>query len=235
EEDKDRLFETFTRLEETRNRNIEGTGLGMSIVNRLLDMMGSKLEVSSTYGKGSEFSFAVDQGIINGEPIGDYEKKAREALGSEDNDRYPYAPEARVLIVDDSSMNIKVMKSLMKLNGISPEAALSGQEALEKLKDAKYDVVMLDHMMPQMDGIETLQKAKEEKLIPEGCIVIALTANAVVGAREAYLEAGFDDYLSKPVEVAALEGILVRYIPPDKMEFRNRPKKKAKKQGAENV
>ncbi|MBR5088402.1 MAG: response regulator [Ruminiclostridium sp.] len=222
EEDMGKLFESFTRLEESRNRNIEGTGLGMAIVNKLLDMMGSKLEVHSVYGEGSEFSFEVRQEIVDSRPIGDYEQRAREALEHEENGTYLYAPEAKLLIVDDNDMNLKVAENLLKLNGIRPDHVLSGADALEKLRANTYDVVMLDHMMPEMDGIETLQKAKEESLIPEGCAVIVLTANAVVGARETYINAGFDDYLSKPIEVKALETILGTYLPAGKVEYRNR-------------
>ncbi len=226
QEDMGRLFESFTRLEEDRNRTIEGTGLGMAIVNRLLDMMGSKLEVHSVYGEGSEFAFEVKQGIIDAQPIGDYEIRAKEAFEHEENDKYLYAPDAKILVVDDNDMNLKVAGNLMKLNGFRPELVLSGAEALEKLKENTYDLIMLDHMMPEMDGIETLKKAKEQGLLPQGCPVIVLTANAVVGAREAYIKSGFDDYLSKPIEVRSLENILGRYLPPEKVSYRSRTEKK---------
>ncbi len=225
EEDIGKLFDSFTRFEERRNRNIEGTGLGMAIVNRLLHMMDSSLEVESAYGEGSTFSFTVKQKIIDAAPIGDYEKKVKEAIEKKEDDKYLYAPDVAMLAVDDNDMNLKVINNLLKLNGIKPDKASSGAEALELLKKNKYDIVLLDHMMPQMDGIETLQKAKEEGLIKEGCPVIALTANAVVGAREKYLEAGFDDYLSKPVEVAALERMLEKHLPADKWTLRSRSKK----------
>ena len=226
EEDMGRLFESFTRLEEDRNRTIEGTGLGMAIVNRLLDMMGSKLEVHSVYGEGSEFAFEVKQGIIDAQPIGDYETKAKEAFEHEESDKHLYAPDARLLVVDDNDMNLKVAGNLMKLNGIKPELVLSGAEALEKLKENTYDLIMLDHMMPEMDGIETLKKAKEQDLIPQGCAVIVLTANAVVGAREAYIKSGFDDYLSKPIEVKSLESILSKYLPPEKVSYKGKTESK---------
>ncbi len=229
EEDIDKLFESFTRLEETRNRNIEGTGLGMAIVNGLLKMMGSKLEVESEYGKGSRFSFEVEQTIVDAEPIGDYEAKAKEALDREEEGTYLYAPDARILVVDDNKMNLKVIENLLKLNGIKPDMALSGHEALDKMKKGRYDVVLLDHMMPQMDGIETLSKAREEAIIPGNCAVIALTANAVVGARESYISAGFDDYLSKPVEVASMERALGKYLPKDKVSYKSRTADKAAK------
>ncbi len=223
EEDIGKLFESFTRLEETRNRNIEGTGLGMAIVNRLLSMMGSVLEVQSVYGEGSEFAFSVKQEIIDAQPIGDFEQRAKKALDESGDDTYVYAPEAKILIVDDNELNLKVISNLLKMNGIKPELSSSGQEMLDKLKSGNaYDIIMLDHMMPKMDGIETLEKAKEEKLLSEGCAVIALTANAVVGARESYLDAGFDDYLSKPVDVATLESILAKFLPEEMVEFRKK-------------
>ncbi|MCR5650632.1 MAG: response regulator [Lachnospiraceae bacterium] len=222
EEDIGRLFESFTRLEETKNRSIEGTGLGMAIVNGLLEMMDSSLNVESVYGKGSRFSFEVSQKIIDDSPIGDYEAKARQILEKDDEERYLYAPEAKLLVVDDIEMNIKVISNLLKLNGIIPDTANSGKETLEKLKTGNYDVVLLDHMMPEMDGIETLQAAKDEGLIPEGCTVIALTANAVSGAREIYLKAGFEDYLTKPLEIKSLEKALAKYLPQEKVSYRTK-------------
>ena len=219
QEDLGKMFESFTRLEETRNRAIEGTGLGMSIVIRLLEMMGSKLEVQSEYGKGSEFSFVVDQMITDGTPIGDFKQKAKAVAEQSTETNYLYAPEANILVVDDNEMNLKVIKNLLKLNGIKPDMVDSGSKALEKLSEYNYDIVLLDHMMPEMDGIETLAAAKQGKLIPEGTTVVALTANAVVGARESYLEAGFDDYLSKPVEVKALEEVLAKYLPQEIVSY----------------
>ncbi|MCR5419256.1 MAG: response regulator [Lachnospiraceae bacterium] len=235
EEDLDKLFDSFTRLDETRNRNIEGTGLGMAIVTRLLDMMGSKLSVESEYGKGSEFSFEVEQDILDETPIGDFEQRAKELAEKKDEDSYLYAPKARLLVVDDNELNLKVIKNLLKRGGMDPTLASSGAQALEYLQKETFDVVLLDHMMPHMDGIETLQKARQESLIPDGCSVIALTANAVVGARESYLEAGFDDYLSKPVEVKALESALSRYLPEDLWEMRKTEDEKSKQEATKEV
>ena len=218
-EDMDKLFESFERLEEKRNRSIEGTGLGMSIVNRLLKMMNSSLTVESVYGKGSEFSFTLRQLIADREPIGDYTGRLRKSKESSASERFICAPAADILVVDDNHMNLKVIRSLMKRNKIQPDQASSGMEGIELMKKKAYDIVFLDHMMPKMDGIETLQKLKEEKLIPKKTVMIALTANAVVGAREKYLEAGFDDYLSKPIEVDALEEKLAAYLPEDKVSY----------------
>ena len=231
EEDMDKLFESFERLEEKRNRSIEGTGLGMSIVNRLLAMMHSSLKVRSVYGEGSVFSFTLKQLIIDEEPIGDYTARLRKSKEYSSNGSYICAPQADILVVDDNPMNLKVIRSLMKRNKIQPDQASSGMEGIEYMKKKKYDIVFLDHMMPKMDGIETLQKLIEEGLIPEDTVMIALTANAVVGAREKYLEAGFDDYLSKPIEVDVLEEKLAEYLPKEKVSYVSEEESKDKEQG----
>ena len=211
QEDMKRLFESFERLDENRNRNIEGTGLGMSIVSKLLSMMGTELKVESEYGKGSEFSFRLRQGIEDSEPIGKFVLSDEDAE-SEIYQCRLYAPGAKVLVVDDNSMNLKVAKNLMSLFGIIPTLASSGPEAIDLIRTEKYMIVFLDHMMPGMDGIETLGHLKEEGLT-EGMKIIALSANAIIGARESYLEAGFDDYLSKPIDIRSLEGSLEKYLP----------------------
>lgn len=225
EEDMGKLFESFERLEENRNRNIEGTGLGMSIVTKLLAMMDSELHVESVYGEGSAFSFRLKQSIVEAQPIGDYAKRLEKSKGPSENTTNLYAPEARVLVVDDNAMNRKVAKNLMKLNGIVPDEASSGMEAIEMIGENTYDIVFLDHMMPKMDGIETLAKIKQQHLAADGTTIIALTANAVVGAKETYLKAGFDDYLSKPIEVEKLEAKLAKYLPKDIVSWRTVGKK----------
>ena len=212
-EDMDKLFESFSRLDEEKNRNIEGTGLGMSIVAGLLDMMGTTLNVESEYGKGSVFSFDLTQKIMDPAPIGDFTHRIHTKTEADGKENYIYAPDASVLIVDDSSMNRRVAKALMKRNGIVPDEAASGREAIDKMSQKSYDIVFLDHMMPEMDGIDTLKILQDRNLIPKGCAVIALTANAVSGAREFYMESGFDDYLSKPIEVAQLENKLALWLP----------------------
>ena len=218
-EDMQRLFESFERLDETRNRNIEGTGLGMSITTKLLAMMGSELHVESTYGEGSDFYFALEQKIMDADPIGDFTDRIRKAAESNPGERYLKAEGAAVLVVDDNEMNRKVVKNLMKRNGILPDLAESGEEAIRMMEERRYDIVFLDHMMPKMDGIETLNHLKETGGIPEGCTMIALTANATAGARERYIEAGFDDYLSKPIEVEALEKKLSMWLPKEKTRW----------------
>ncbi len=211
-EDMDKLYASFERIEELRNRNIEGTGLGMSIVTRLLGMMGSELKVESVYGVGSCFSFVIRQGIADSAPIGNYTEKLMESRRHSEEKKQLKLPGAKVLVVDDNDMNIKVASNFLRLYGINADTANSGAEAIKLCMGRQYDLIFLDHMMPRMDGIETLTKLKEEKLLPDTTVVIALTANAVVGAKESYLSSGFDDYLSKPIEVEALERKLVRYL-----------------------
>ena len=221
EEDRAKLFESFERLEEKRNRHIEGTGLGMAIVVKLLSMMESEIHLESTYGKGSAFSFRLRQGIVNAEPLGNYEERVKTSERRKMEKAYLYASGASVLIVDDNRMNLEVAKNLLKRAGIQPDLAISGMEAIEMIRRKFYHVVLLDHMMPKMDGIETLAKLKEERLLGERTAVIALTANAIVGARERYLAAGFDDYLPKPIDSAELDEKLAEYLPKELVTYRN--------------
>ncbi|MCR5097873.1 MAG: response regulator [Lachnospiraceae bacterium] len=213
DEDRDRLFISFERLDETRNRHIEGTGLGMSIIVRLLELMGSSLEIESTYGVGSKFSFTVEQGIANDEPMGDHSSRANKRVEKKVSDKMFAAPNARILVVDDNEMNIKVAEGMLQMCGITPDKAFSGKDAIELMCQNTYDVVLLDHMMPEMDGIETLKIMMEEDLIPEGTVMIALTANAVVGAKQMYLSEGFDDYLTKPIIIDDLTEMLKLHLP----------------------
>ncbi len=220
EEDLPRLFESFERLDEIRNHSIEGTGLGMSIVTRLLDMMGSRLQVESKFGEGSTFSFSVRQQIRSDKPIGNYTGRLEASHHSGGNETL-LAEGARILVVDDNEMNLKVAKNLLKLFGIVPDLAGSGFEAIECVRRKEYHIIFLDHMMPKMDGIETLAMLRKENLLKEDSVVIALTANAVNGAKEQYIEAGFTSYLSKPIEVTKMEEQLIRYLPDEICHFRS--------------
>ena len=222
EEDMDKMFMSFSRLDELRNRHIEGTGLGMAIVTRLLELMDSELHVESVYGEGSTFSFSVRQKIADDAPIGTILER-RTAQSERSEKIYPHFPAAKVLVTDDNEMNLKVAKNLLKLFGIKPDLAASGAETIEMMRSKRYSIVFLDHMMPKMDGIETLHKLKEEKLIPADTSVIALTANAVIGAREKYLEAGFSDYLSKPISLEELEEKLTAHLPASAAEPESTP------------
>ena len=218
-EDIDKLFLSFQRLDEEKNRNIEGTGLGISIVQKLLDMMSSKLEVASVYGKGSTFSFTVAQKIINKTPLGAYNDKHAKNFDSAAEKRYLTAEGAKVLAVDDNDMNLKVISGLLKRNKIFPDLAESGQQGIEMAKANFYHVIFLDNMMPVMNGVETLKKMRREKILSDKTKVIMLTASAIAGMREMYLREGFDDYLSKPIDVAELENMLERYLPKELVSF----------------
>lgn len=213
QEDMGKLFESFERIDEKRNRNIEGTGLGMSIVLRLLNMMGSELNVESVYGEGSVFSFTLRQRIIDEEPIGNYSERLMRSAARIERKACLLAPDAKVLVVDDNEMNLKVAKNLLKLNGIIPDLVDSGAEAIRMMREKDYHIVFLDHMMPGMDGIETLHELRRLNLAKSGTVIIALTANAIVGAKETYLQEGFDGYLSKPIEIPQLEELLIRCLP----------------------
>ncbi len=215
EEDLEKLFEAFTRIEEKRNRNIEGTGLGLNLTKKLVDLMGGEISVDSTYGKGSCFTAKIPQKVVDAKPMGDFGRRYRQYLKATDNDKPAFtAPEAKILVVDDVEMNLKVVKGLLKETKIQVDTAGSGRECLECLKMKRYDIVFLDHMMPEMDGIETRQNMKKLTDNPNSEIpVIMLTANAIAGAKEEYMEAGFTDYLSKPIQETKLLEMLLEYLP----------------------
>lgn len=218
-EDISKLFTAFQRIEEKRNRTIEGTGLGMNIVQNLLAMMGTYLEVKSTYGKGSDFSFKVIQRVVSGEGVGDFAEIYRKNAEAASNYRASFtAPEAHILCVDDTAMNLTVFKGLLKETQMQIDTAASGVEALKLCREKHYDILFIDHMMPTMDGIETLHAL--EQLEPNQCKgvpAVALTANAISGAREMYIKEGFTDYLTKPVNSVKLEKMIAYYLPPEKL------------------
>ena len=222
EEDLTKLFVAFERIEEKRNRTIEGTGLGMNITQSLLNMMGSRLEVKSVYGDGSEFCFSLRQGIVKDEPIGNIEETYKKTLANKGVYRESFrAPDARILIVDDTEMNLSVIKSLLKKTLIRVDTALSGFDCLDMIKKNRYDIIFLDHRMPEMDGVETFKKMKEMDNSESKCLdvpVVALTANAISGARDYYLKEGFTDYLTKPVDFEKLEKLIKDLLPDEKTE-----------------
>lgn len=214
EEDLPKLYAEFERIEEDKNRNIEGTGLGMSITRQFLQMMDSQLEVESVYGKGSKFSFDLEQEIVEDKPIGDFEKSIQQLAADFSYKAGFTAPDAEVLVVDDNAINRKVFQSLLHQTLVKITEAESGAKCLELTRQKHFDIIFLDHMMPEMDGIETLQRIKDDRENLCGNVpVIALTANAVSGVREKYLEAGFDGYLPKPIVSAKLEKMLRDFLP----------------------
>ena len=220
--DKDipKLFTAFQRIEEERNRTIEGTGLGLNIVQSLLNLMDSRLEVVSVYGEGSDFSFSVMQGVIDWEPIGDFKETYRKTVENTVSYHELFtAPKAKILVVDDTELNLTVVKGLLKQTKIQVDTVISGYDALEALQKTHYDIVFLDHRMPGMDGIQTFQKMLTlENNQSKGVPVIALTANAVSGAKEMFLTTGFTDYMTKPIEGKKLEEMILKYLPKDLIE-----------------
>lgn len=219
EEDLERMFHSFTRLDEKRNRRIEGTGLGLSITKQLIERMNGEIQVQSVYGKGSLFTVKIPQKVIEKEAIGNlkqaYEREVQTRGKYEGKFR---APGVKILAVDDNDMNLEVVRGLLKTTGIYLDTATGGDECLSKTREKKYDLILMDHMMPEPDGIETLHLLRGENKNPNvKTKVIALTANAVAGSREIYLKEGFSDYLSKPIEAEKFEKMLQKNLPEDKV------------------
>lgn len=211
-EDMPKLFGEFERIEEERNKNVEGTGLGMSITKQFLKLMDSKIEVESEYGKGSTFSFKIKQEIIDSTPVGDFSEKFAQRRKKYKQEEKAQPTGKKVLLVDDNNINRRIFAALLKNTGIGVVEASSGNECINRVKEEKYDIIFLDHMMPDMDGIETLENMKKlHNNMNESTPVIALTANAIVGAKEFYLNIGFDGYLSKPIIREELKLIIEQY------------------------
>ena len=213
-QDRDKLFTRFERLEMERNSTVEGTGLGLVITKRLLDMMNGNISVQSEYRRGSIFTVTIPQKIVSDEPVGEM----AEAVSDESQQEPDYgkfrAPTARVLVVDDTMVNIMVVMHLLKDTQVICDKATSGADAIQMAKETEYDMIFMDQRMPEMDGTEAFHKIRETQGgASSNAPVICLTADAVVGAREKYLAEGFTDYLSKPVEGYALEKMLMRHLP----------------------
>ncbi|MBQ7359821.1 MAG: response regulator [Lachnospiraceae bacterium] len=213
-EDQNALFNSFTRVDEAKNRNIEGTGLGLAITKNLVEMMGGEISVNSLYGAGSVFRVKFAQEIIDDKPIGRFEQRIEAVENTTSYRRTFVAPEASVLVVDDVAMNLRVFSNLLKETEIQIDTAESGKRALELIAQKKYHLIFLDHMMPEMDGMECMDRIKKMIENPNyDTPVVMLTANAIVGVREEYLNAGFCDYMSKPFKGKDLEKLIMTYIP----------------------
>lgn len=213
EEDMEKLFNAYERLDEQKNSDIQGTGLGLDISRRFAELMEGSLVCESEYGKGSEFILTVTQKIIDSTPVGVFMEH------DEDNAKGPYvpqfiAPDADVLVVDDNPINLNVIKGLLKGTKVFVTTASSGEECLELIKDTRFDVVLLDHMMPGMDGVETVGEIRKD--YPD-LPVYALTANATTG-EDFYISKGFNGYLSKPVDSMTLEKTIMKHLPEEMME-----------------
>ena len=215
-EDIDKLFHKFERLDMIKNHNIQGTGLGLSITGQLVELMHGEIRVESTYGAGSCFTVSLPQQIVDNSPlgrIGEYHSTVKTGY----HESF-HAPAAEILVVDDVEMNLLLVRNLLKKTQIQIDTALSGEQCLEMCSRKHYDVIFMDHMMPEMDGIETLARMKKMLDSPnKNTPVIMLTANALTGMREEYLRQGFQDYISKPIQGGRLESLLLKYLPGDKV------------------
>lgn len=213
EEDINSIFESFTRADELKNRSIEGTGLGLAITKTFVEMMGGTISAKSEYGKGSTFIVTIPQEIVDATPVGDFADRVKEYQISRSNRGTRLSADGiRVLVVDDVDINCKVVEGLLRGSKANVESVLSGREAVLRCKEEKYDIIFMDHMMPEMDGIETLAEIKKVGLNTDTPVVV-LTANTVLGAKEEYLKAGFDGFLAKPVIPSELDDIVLNIIP----------------------
>lgn len=208
------LFDTFTRIDINRNRNIEGTGLGLTITKQFTEMMNGSIEVQSELNVGSEFTLHIPQKLADISPIGDYESLRSEKTGKEKYGEIFHAPEARLLIVDDVAMNRDIIELLLERTQIMIDKAQDGEECIEMVKKQKYNIIFMDQMMPQMDGLEATKKIRSMEGNPNKDIPIVLvTANVGLDRNKLYKETGCDEYLTKPVGGVELEKTLLRFLP----------------------
>lgn len=214
-EDQSKLFEAFQRIDEKNNRNIEGTGLGMSIVNNLLHLMGTKIEVDSVYGKGSDFHFVIEQQVgENSEEIGNFHYTLEYHNAEEREFNRIEGKDVKMLVVDDNPMNIMVFKNYMNGKGIEIDEAEDGYACIKMIRNKKYDIIFMDHMMPGMDGIETFRKMKTiNDNLSAGTPVVMLTANAVSSMKELCKKEGFSGYIVKPIDSGRLMKTVQKLLP----------------------
>lgn len=217
-EDKMVIFDAFEQVNKRLHEGIEGTGLGLSIVKGYVGLMNGSINVESVYGEGSVFTIGIPQKVINGTPIGEFDFKTHSFEKSNIGDLY--ISDTRILVVDDNFVNLKVIRKSLECYGLDVTTVDSGEKSIEICGNEDFDIVIMDQMMPGMDGIEAMRRIRE--LSPRYahggmCKIIALTANAVKGAREELLAAGFDEYVKKPIEFEHLEDVLCRFIPAEKI------------------
>ncbi len=220
-EDLDNLFSSFKRIDGRENRNIEGTGLGLNISRQLAEMMGGRLYVDSIYRQGSTFTLEVRQRIVNVKPIGTINFSAQKQLDYRSKYKQIFtAPDASILVVDDNEMNRMVAVKLLRGTGMTVETAAGGRECLKKTAEKAYHVILMDHMMPDMDGEETMRAVRSQvKGYCQKTPILALTANVMTNAEQVYRDMGFDGYLAKPINSALLEASLLKYLPPELVEY----------------
>lgn len=218
-EDMEKLFDSFKRLDEEKNRFVEGTGLGLNITRTLTELMGGHIAVNSEYGVGSCFTVNIPQQVVKDVPLGKLEDAYRRDIIEKKEDVFRlYAPTAEILVVDDNRMNLSVVSALLKRTGVKLTLANSGTECMELCEQNKYDLILMDHMMPDPDGIETLHMLRKDRNSKNRTTeVIVLTANAIAGMAKMYLEEGFADYLSKPIVAEDLERMIARHLPEYKL------------------
>lgn len=218
-EDIGKLYDKFKRFDADKTKTIEGSGLGLAITKQLLNLMDGNINVESEYGVGTTFLVEIPQKILDKKSIGDFESKGtNEKNEGKSRKGHLVAPDADVLVVDDTPMNLMVIRNLLKRTGIKLDEAGSGAECIEKASNKKYDLILLDYRMPNMDGIETLKHLKSD-IINTKIPVIALTANAISGSRERFMKEGFDDYVTKPIDGEKLEKVLMFWLPDDKIRW----------------
>ena len=210
------IFDSFKRVNEKRNQSIEGTGLGLAITQNLIKLMDGTIDVKSELSKGSEFIVILPQKVVDWTESGIVSEHFNDLKKDEAVHTTSFtAPNATILAVDDVNMNLKVLANLLKNTKINIHTASSGKKCLEDVCMNHYDLIFLDHMMPEMDGVETFEKMKQMEHLNKDTPVIVLTANAINGVREDYINLGFSDYLSKPVVYTELEEMLLKYLPKD--------------------
>jgi CheY-like chemotaxis protein/anti-sigma regulatory factor (Ser/Thr protein kinase) len=215
EEDLKKLFGDFVQVDLTNNRGIEGTGLGLAITKSLVKAMGGSINVKSEYGKGSTFTITLPQEINSLEHTASLNFNTTTAKTVNNKTIVFLAPRAKILIVDDIVLNLRVAKGLMSPYNMQVDLSSSGADAIEKIKNENYDLVFMDHMMPEMDGVETTKRIREfNRELP----IIALTATAIVGMKEMFLGNGFSDFLPKPIDIRKLNEILEKWIPKEKRD-----------------
>ena len=219
-EDLKDLFHAFQRIEEKRNRNIEGSGLGLSLTRELVELMNGQITVESVYGSGSSFEVILPQVINGSDKIGDFNEKYKQHSSLVKNiSNTLYAPKARLLVVDDVEMNLTVIREKLKKTGIQIDLVMKGALAIEMVKKQHYDIIFLDHMMPEMDGLETFHRMQDIlKYTNAKTPVVMLTANAILGAKEMYLEMGFADYLTKPIHESDFFDMIKKLLPSELLQ-----------------
>ena len=220
DEERNKLFKKFERMDIEKNSSIEGTGLGLAITGSLVDMMDGTIEVDTEYGKGSTFTIKLPQKVVSKEPIGDFREKYKKSISAMSASKETLSVEgACILVVDDTAMNLTVVKGLLKKTGIKIDTASGGEASIVMARENKYDIILMDQRMPEMDGTTAMNRIKEDPdSLNAGTPFICLTADAISGARERYISEGFDDYLTKPIVSSDLREKLRVFLPAEKIK-----------------